>query len=224
MTDILIQEVNDAMRRERAEQAWEKNRGLIIALIVAIIFGTAGGQIYRSMKAERNAAFTNGLVDATESLAAKNYDDAAKTLESLAADAKGEHKAMAQLWLARAYIEGGKQEEAKAPLEDVLKNGTRATVWHDAACVWMTGLTNTFPEQCDASAKSPLQTTKMELAIADAIAKKDWVKARSLYAQLRELASSLPEQRQRVVQLGMLLPPEVADAKDAAQPAAKAKE
>lgn len=212
MTDMLIQEVNEAVRRDKAERMWQENRGLLIALVVAIIVGTGGGQVYRNWKNEQNARFTTTLVEATGQINGGDVAKAETALKVLVNDARGEQKAIASLWLARAQLKQGDTKAAEKTLETIIQSGARGSAWHDAACVWHTGIRNEWAAGCDASADSPLRSTKLELATADAIAKGDWMKARSLLAQLKDAAKTLPEQRIRAQQLSLLLPPESAPA------------
>lgn len=212
MTDMLIQEINEAVRRDKAERMWQENRGLLIALVVAIIVGTGGGQVYRHWKNEQNARFTSTLVEATGQINGGDVDKAETALKALAKDARGEQKTIASLWLARAQLKQGDTKAAGKTLETVIQTGERGSAWHDTACIWQTGIQGEWAKGCDASAASPLRSTKLELATADAIAKSDWVKARSLLAQLKDEAKTLPEQRIRAQQLSLLLPPESAPA------------
>ncbi len=207
MTDMLISEVNDALRRAKAEKLWKNNRGLIIALVVAIIVGTAGGQIYRTQKNKSDAAFTSVLIAATQDMSSNKPERAIEPLEALVKESKGEQRTIAALWLARANFGANKSDEAVKGLEEIVAKADRGTAWHDAACVWLAGAKNTWPQECDATVKSPLRTTKLELAAADAIIAKDWEKARSLITQLTEASSDLPMQQTRVKQMALLLPP-----------------
>lgn len=207
MNDMLIQEVNDALRKERAEQFWVKNRGGLLALVVAVIVGTAGGQIYRSWKQDRNEAFATAIVEVQGQIETGRFAQANLALETLAKDYSGEQQQIARLWLARAQIAEGKAEAAETTLEALIESKGNPTSWKDAACVWHAGLTSTWHKACDALQDSPLQTVKLELAAATAIAKKDWDAARPLVKKLQELSEELPEQRVRAGQLALLLPP-----------------
>lgn len=214
MTDMLIAEVNEALRRDKAERFWVDNRKGLFALVIAVIVGTAGGQIYRTWKAEKNAHFSATLVEATQTINGIKPHKAIAPLKALVEKSSGEQRTIAQLWLARAYIQSNDKKRAHdAVLLAILQDAERGTVWYDTACVWAAALAYTFPVECDASVASPLQSTKLELAAADAISKQDWVKARPLVAKLKELSATLPEQRERANQLALLLPP-AQDAKD----------
>lgn len=218
MSDMLIQEVNEALRREKAERFWVDNRGAIIVLIVAIVVGTAGGTMYRNWKNERNAHFSDVLVQAQHALGDSKPDAAIALLDGLVKESAGEQRSIAQLWQARAELEAGKKEAAATTLKTLIQTAEPGSVWLDAACVWQTGVTGSFPNGCDASAESPLRGTKLELAAADALAQKDWVRARSLLASLSGTAAPNSEQASRARQLALLLPPEEAKAQT---PAAK---
>lgn len=207
MSDILIQEVNDAVRRDRAERLWKQNRVTLIALIVAVIVGTAGGQIYRNWKNDRNAVFSAALVNATQAINGDTPKAAIAPLSALVKESHGEQKAIAGLWLARAQIRTGDTTQAEATLTDVIATAGRGSAWQDTACIWQVALIDAWPEGCDASANSPLQAAKLELAAADALAEKDWERARVLLVKLQDLSANLPEQRSRAHQLSLLLPP-----------------
>lgn len=221
MSDLLIQEVTEAVRRDRAEKFWVENRALLIALVVAIIAGTAGGQIYRNWKHAKNEQFSSTLVKATASINGGNAQTAIEPLTALVKTSRGEQKAVAGLWLARAQIGSGATKDAQATLSDIVKTAGKNSVWQDTACIWSAGLGEGWPEGCDASAGSPLQALKLELAAADAIGKQEWEQARTLLAKLHELTANLPEQQKRATQLQLLLPPEAAKAPADPVPSAK---
>lgn len=211
MSDLLVQEVTEAVRRDRAEKFWVENRGLLIAVVVAVIVGTAGGQMYRSHKNERNSAFTATLVDATKTINAGDANEAIAPLRALSEKASGEQRSVALLWLARAELKAEKTADAEVTLTQAIQSAEKNSVWQDTACVWLAGTKGTWPEGCDAMAASPLQATKLELAAADRIAAQDWPAARRLIAKLREATENLPEQHRRTAQLELLLPPETAE-------------
>lgn len=221
MNDILIREVNDAVRRDRAERMWKQNRVLLVALVVAIIVGTAGGQIYRHWKNERNAGFSDALVNATQAINGDDPKAAIAPLERLVAESRGEQEAIAGLWLARAQLRAGDTAQAGTTLAGVIATAERGSAWHDTACIWQAGLLDAWPEGCNTSVGSPLQPAKLELAAADALAAKDWERARTLLAKLREVSANLPEQRSRAQQLSLLLPPQPEAAPAESAPPAK---
>lgn len=214
MSDLLIQEVNDAVRRASAEKWWQENRGMLIALVVAIIVGTAGGQAYRSHKNKQDNSFTATLVEAAKTINSGDANDAIAPLKALSETAGGEQKSVALLWLARAELKADKKKDAQATLTQIVTTAQKNTVWQDTACVWLAGIAGGWPENCDAMAASPLQATKLELAASDRIAAQDWVAARRLIAALRTASENLPEQHRRSAQLELLLPPETADPAD----------
>ena len=56
MTDHLLQEVNHALRADRALTLWSRYRPVILALVVALILGTAahsGWDYYRQVRGEK---------------------------------------------------------------------------------------------------------------------------------------------------------------------------
>lgn len=218
MSDLLIQEVSEAVRRDRAEKFWRENRGLLIALVVAVIVGTAGGQVYRNDKNKRDSAFTATLVEATKTINGGDAKEAIAPLRALSEQVHGEQRSVALLWLARAEVKAEKTKDAETTLTQAITSAEKNSVWQDTACVWLAGIKGNWPESCDATAPSPLQATKLELAAADRIAAQDWAAARRLIAKLQKTTENLPEQHRRAVQLELLLPPETAE------PAPSAKE
>jgi hypothetical protein len=181
----------------------------VLIVAVAIIAGTACGQVYRHWKAGQDAAFTAGLVEATGKLEQNNAPQAVALLTPLAEHAKGEHKAMALLWLARAQFAADDSKAAQKTLTQIIASQDEKSIWKQTACIWQAGASGTWPQDCTHADSSPLHSSALELAMADAIQRQDWKNARSLYTQLRTLSADLPEQRSRVLQLGLLIPEEM---------------
>lgn len=207
--DLIMREVNDAIRRDRAKDAWERNKMTLLALAIAVVIGTAGGQLYRSMKDGHNADMTNELLTAQRLLETGKAAEAAAAFGKTAEAQKGEQKALLQIWQARALITAGEEAKAKEVLADIIAHAKKDGTWRDLACVWTAGLGDLLPKECDTNTATPFARMKHELAAADAIAARDYTTARTQLAKLKG-GNVTPEQQARAMQLELLLPPEQA--------------
>ena len=165
MADSLLKEVDDALRADRAAGLWNKHKGSIIALVAALILGTAinsGWQQYRQAQGGKTLL---ALTKNQELLKAGKAEDAAKGFAEVAASAEGDLQALAQVWQARALIAAEKKDEAIA----VLKTASAGTsLWADIACMRLAGLDAKAATCLSAAAASPLAGERAQWAAATA--------------------------------------------------------
>jgi hypothetical protein len=206
--DSLLREINEDIRRDKARDAWNRNRGMLIALVVAIVVGTAGGQVYRTQKAKHDSGMTSALLDAKQELESGKPKEAAALLKQAAAKESGEDRALLQSWQARAELTAGDDAAAEATMADIIKTAAKDSAWRDLACIWTAGLKGAMPEACAGNGQSPLRGVKHEMAAATAMEAGDFDRARAELASLRALPNATPEQQARAMQLELLLPPQ----------------
>lgn len=169
MADSLLQEVDEALRADRAALLWKKYRATVIAVAALLVLGTAlnsGWQYYRQAQGGK-ALFA--LTQSQKLLEAGKASEAATSFKAVADGASGELKALALIWQARALVMEGKKDEAAAALNAAVATGQ--SVWADIACLRLAGLDSKAGSCLGASSKSPLASTRAEWAAADA-----WVK------------------------------------------------
>lgn len=208
MNDSLLREINEDIRRDKARDAWKKNRGMLIALVVAVIVGTAGGQVYRHQKMKNDSGMTSALLEAKQQLEAGKPKEAASLLGKAAAAESGDDRALLQSWQARAELTAGDDAAAEATMTEIIKTAAKDSTWRDLACVWMAGLKGAMPGECTGNGKSALAGVKHEMAAATAIEAGDFDRARAELASLRTMTNATPEQQARAMQLELLLPPQ----------------
>lgn len=207
MNDQLLREINEDIRRDKVRSLWQRNKGALLALAIAVVVGTAGGQVYRSMKTKNDAVDTAGLLAGQELLESGKPAEAAARFKAAAAGARGEHKAMLHTWQARAELTAGNNDAARTTLATVIEEASKTGIWRDLACVWSAGLDGALPASCTTDGASPLLSLKRELAAADAIAASDYARARTEIDALRSASGATPQQQARAMQLELLLPP-----------------
>lgn len=96
MSDF-FQEVDEEVRREKAEIFWKKHQNLIIGLALAIIVATAGFRFYQFYQ-QRQSEEAGAAYETAISLAREGKgEEAEKTLLDLAAKAPAGYKAVARL-------------------------------------------------------------------------------------------------------------------------------
>jgi hypothetical protein len=206
--NTLMREINEDIRRDKARDFWKNNKTTLLAVAIAVVVGTGAGQVYHNMQNKRDAEMTAELLEAKQILESGKAKEAADLFEKAAATRKGDRKALLQVWQARAEVTAGDDKAASATLRDIIANGDRKSAWRDVACVWVAGLEGTLPKECASNEPSPLAQMKHELAAADALAAKDWTRARAEIASLRATPGISPEQQARAMQLELLLPPQ----------------
>lgn len=153
----LIQDVDEALRRERMEKLWREHGGLILLAVSALVVGTGVYSVYKSHLSGTRAAQTEAFQ------AAQADPDPAKALETFAAGKpSGELGALALLTAAGDLVGKGKIEEARKTYDAVAADGGADPALRDYAAVMAARLS---ADMAVADAVSPDQ----RLAALDAI-------------------------------------------------------
>ena len=170
MVDLLLDEVNQDVRRERLYAFLRRWRKPIIYAALALIVGTAGSSIrdhYRIQAAQRAMA---GLATARAAFAAKNFSVAAEQFAALAAAQNGDVRDMALLWQARSVLALKKPAEADALLVRLAESPAGDDrLWRDLACIERAARAP-MPAPCTRADASPLQSQRLELHASELIA------------------------------------------------------
>ncbi len=116
MVDHLIDEVDDALRRERIETFWRNFGRYIVTASVLIILTTIGVVAWQSHKADKQREWTSALLTAQQHITAADWDKAHDVLSSLTEDASGEIGTLAYIWKAQVEMQQGNEEQARATL------------------------------------------------------------------------------------------------------------
>lgn len=121
---ILEREVEEALQRERLQKFWEKYKFTIIGCVIAIVVGTAGGQLYQNWKKEVRLSESDQFESAVLLNHTNKKEQAVSVLEDLSRSAHTGYGSLAELKLASIYFEQGKQEEALNTLKSVFENSS----------------------------------------------------------------------------------------------------
>lgn len=127
MSNILIHEVEESLKRERLETLWKEYGGYLIAGVVLAVLVTALVTGWRGWNEKINMAQTTSLMDALEK------EDQAAALEGLMQDLRPGHKAVARLSEAGLLLRDGKKDEALAQYIFVADDKAIDPVFRDLA-------------------------------------------------------------------------------------------
>lgn len=182
MADNLLREVDEALRADRAAAFWQKNRSLIVTVVLALILGTAANsawQKYREVQGGKTLAqFSEGQKQFGEG----KSTEAAETFAAIANGASGEQAALARIWQARALVQAGKKDEAITALKAAVGG---SSLWSDVACLRLAGLDAAAAKEClNAKANSPLAGERAQWAAAEQWAAGDAAGAMARLEQL----------------------------------------
>lgn len=105
MSDELIREVNEAMQKERMQAFWDRyGKQLLGAAGVAVLLAIAS-LVYQQQQTAGNQQRTSLLLEAREQFAAKQYEQARQSFAKVSDESKGETRALALIWQAKAASE-----------------------------------------------------------------------------------------------------------------------
>ena len=172
MSDSLLQEIDDALKADRAAQLWQKYRSTIVTFVAVVILGTAANSIWQHYRESRGGEMLVAFTDNQKLLESGKADDAAAGFKKIADGAQGELQDLALIWQARALSAAGKKDEAIAALKTAVADGSHG-LWTDVACLRLAGLDTKEATCLDAKANSPLASTRAEWAAANAWANGD---------------------------------------------------
>ncbi|WP_262691715.1 tetratricopeptide repeat protein [Kordiimonas aestuarii] len=131
-SDLLTQEVDDEVRRERMINLWKSYGKYLIGIavgIVAIVAGTEGYDAYvKSVEQKNSSAF-----EATVEAAAADSSSALKLWEDVTPTLSDGYGALAQLRLAAAAIDAGDMQRALDAYDGLAANSKADTALRDFA-------------------------------------------------------------------------------------------
>lgn len=171
MSDLL-KEIDEAVRRDKAEKFWKENGVYFLGGAVALVLFTGIFTAWNGWKLKHNTAQTNLLVQALST------PFPATALDAASGALTGGHKAVARLHQAGALLQDEKTEEALAVLQHLRADSSTPAVWRDLATVMEVRLS--FNDSTDAAqAKKLYDSLKPVLA-----AKNPWQAPAQLQAAL----------------------------------------
>lgn len=210
MSDI-FREVDEDLRRDRAEKLFKRYGGYGIAAAVLLVAGTAGYTTWRNWQQSQQQQDTAALVAAI-SQTAQGPDKGVEALAAYAGKADPKMAAIAQFNAAALLIRQGKPAEAATVYDTIAANGTVDGVYRDLATLLgvMERLEGGDPAQLQAKLQpltadaSPWRFSARELTATLAIRAGDKEKARTLFQQLADDAAAPAGVRSRAADLATL--------------------
>ncbi len=135
MSDQLIREVDEDLRRERYEKIWARYGAYVIGAALAIVVATAaivGWREYQiSERQEQGARFTAAMAEAE----AGNLAGAAAEFQALAADAGAGYRTLSLLQVAAARAKQGDAAGAVAVYDQLAADGGADPLLRDLAAL-----------------------------------------------------------------------------------------
>jgi hypothetical protein len=210
MSDI-FREIDEDIRRDRMERLFKRYGGIVIAVVIAVIAGTAGVIAWRNWQETQRQEATATLVSAM-SQARQEPARGIEALATYAAEAEPDMAALARLNAAALLAREGKKDEAVAAYDAIAGNGAVQTAYRNVATLLsvMHQLDSGDPAQLQARLQplaeegSPWRFSARELSglLAGRAGDKD--KARTLFQQLADDSQAPAGVRSRAADLAAL--------------------
>ncbi|CBS86487.1 tetratricopeptide repeat protein [Azospirillum lipoferum] len=210
MSDI-FREVDEDLRRDRAEHLFKKYGGAMIAAVVLIVAGTGGYSFWRHWQAQKKEEQTAALVTAIAQ-SAQGPEKGVEALAAFAGSANPSLAAIAQFNAAALMIRQGKPAEAATVYDGIAGNGSVPAEYRDLATLLavMQRTDGGDPAQLTAKLQpltadgSPWRFTARELTAVLAVRAGDTEKARTLFKQLADDQQAPSGVRSRAADLASL--------------------
>jgi hypothetical protein len=210
MSDLL-QEIDEAIKRENAAKMWRENGPILIGSLVLLVVLTGVFAAWNGWQLKKNTEQTNILVSALDT----PYPQTAMNAAAKALD--GKHRAMAQLQEAGLLAQAGKNNDALVLYRAVAADGKAAREWRDLATLmaarleWSATPTVETAKTLSAELK-PLLNKKsawrlhalVQSAMITAEGLQDYKGALSLLNEVINDAAAAPSLRERAVALDHL--------------------
>ncbi|CAO3400750.1 tetratricopeptide repeat protein [Azospirillum sp. 11R-A] len=192
MSDI-FREVDEDLRRDRAEHLFKKYGGAMIAAAVLVVAGTGGYSFWRHWQAQKKQEQTAALVTAI-SQSGQGPEKGVDALAAFAGSADPSLAAIAQFNAAALMIRQGKGSDAATVYDGIAGNASVPAQYRDLATLMgvMQRADSGDPAQLTAKLQpltadtSPWRFSARELTAMLAARAGDTEKARTLYKQLAD--------------------------------------
>lgn len=192
MSDI-FREVDEDLRRDRAEHLFKRYGGVMIAAAVLVVAGTGGYSYWRHWQAQQKQEQTAALVSAIGQ-SAQGPEKGIEALSAFAGSAKPDLAAIAQFNAAALLIRQNKPDEAATVYDGIAAHGSVPAEYRDLATLLAVTQRAEKGDPAQLTAKlqpltadaSPWRFTARELTAMLAARAGDTEKARTLYKQLAD--------------------------------------
>src|SRR3569832_381254 len=141
MADLLLNEIDEALRHDRMVALWHEWRKPLFYGAIALILGTAGASVWRDHREKVGQAAMETLTDGRSAYSKGDFAGAAASFHTVAGENGGALNDIARLWEGRALLAGGKKDEAVVVFAGlVAKPEGSDLLWRDLACLRLAGI------------------------------------------------------------------------------------
>lgn len=203
MADI-FQEVDEALRQDRAREWWTRHGTKVIAAAVLVVLAIAGWNGWHWYQTSQRAKASMAFTTAIEGLA-RDKDKAASVaaLEKLTSGVEP-YASLARLKLAQLKAEAGERPAAAAQFAAAAQAADSSDLKDLSVLLSaMQAFETASPEELEARLKPlaernrPWRASALELLAAVAMKRNDPAAARALWSQLRDDPATPPAMRER---------------------------
>lgn len=212
MADHLIDEIDDALRRERVETFWKRFGQYVVAGSVGVLLLTVGAVVWQNHRHSENEAWTKAMLEAQASFAEKDFGKAAASIEEAEEAARGDLEVITGLWQAQIAL---KQKDAKKA-EEILSSLAGEGVYADFALL----LQRASQEKAGKDMPTTFRLSALELKAARALASGKKESAQNAFKAIAEDALAPQSMRSRA----QLLLAHLAETKESATTPSATKE
>ncbi|WP_185961582.1 tetratricopeptide repeat protein [Telmatospirillum sp. J64-1] len=138
--DLLLQEVEEDLRREQYQRLWKQYGGYIIAAVSLVVLIVAGYQGWRGYEARQSQADAARYAAAAALIQQDRPLEAAAAMQELADDAGSGYGVLARLRAAALLARSGETEQAAQAYEAVALNTSAAPPYRDLATIMAASL------------------------------------------------------------------------------------
>ncbi len=110
--DILFQEINEELKREKVKNFWNKYGILLTIVIIAILALAVSFESIKAWQDQKAQTRAEAYVHAYNLLIQGKYDESIAVFKDLEKQGSGIYKSIAQMQIADVLLEQGKKEEA----------------------------------------------------------------------------------------------------------------
>lgn len=208
MADIFT-EVDEDLRRDRAERLWKKYGKYVLALAVVIVAATAGWVWWTDQQRRQAAAEGERFFAALSQTEGASSSTAANAVGAVARDAKSGFRVIALLHEAGFKARAGEAEAALAIYRAVAADMTADPDLRDAATLLgaMVAVENLPRAEIDAmlagisNDRSAWRFSAFDVGATAALRAGDRARARELYTRIADDAAAPPSLRARAAEL-----------------------
>jgi len=208
VTDI-FNEVDEDLRRDRAEQLWKRYGNHVIAAAAAIVIATAGWVWWSDYQRKQAADEGERFFAAASKANAGNPDEAASALAALGKDAKSGFAPLAAMFEAGLKARKGDAAASAALYRGVAANTATDPDLRDAATLLaaLVSVEGAPPAEVEAAlgrmaaTGSPWRFTAYEISAVAAIKAGNGAKAKELYARIADDPEAPGSLRARAAEL-----------------------